>query len=426
MTLIADSAGVAALCERLRRADYVTVDTEFMRETTFWSKVCLIQVAGPEDAGAIDALADGIDLTPLFDLLADERVPKVMHSARQDIEIFFQMTGKVPRPLFDTQVAAMVCGFGDHVGYETLIRRLTGHSPDKSLRFTDWSARPLSERHIAYALSDVTHLREAYEKLKVRLEQSGHAHWLEEEVAILTDPATYRIDSAQAWRRLKPRSEDRRYLAILQAIAFWREEEAMRRDIPRGRILRDEGLSAIAAHPPADVPALARLRAVPKGIANGRMGAHLLDAVRRGEALPLDQAPQALYSAKGPRAGGAVVELLKVLLKDKCAEHHVAQRLVASSDDIDRLAADDEAEVPALKGWRREVFGEDALRLKRGQVALVASGQRVLLVPVDGAGRAAAPQPQAGSVRSGRRRRRRPRKAARADAAAPGAAADDA
>ncbi len=417
MTLIADSAGVAALCERLRTTEFVTVDTEFMRETTFWSKVCLIQLAGPDEAAAIDPRAAGIDLKPLFELLADERVLKVMHSGRQDVEIFFHMAGQVPHPLFDTQVAAMVCGFGDQVGYETLIKKLTGHALDKSLRFTDWSIRPLGERHLAYALADVIHLRQAYEKLRDHLQRSGHAHWLEEEVAILTDPATYRIDPARSWRRLKPRSEDRRYLAILQAVAAWREYEALERDIPRGRVLRDESLSEIAAHPPADVADLARLRGVSQGFAKGRMAERLLRAVAKGKDMPLDDAPKPMRG-RAQRSGGAITELLKVLLKYQCAEQHVAQRLVASSDDIERLAAGEE-DVRALSGWRREVFGANALRLMRGEVALVATGQQIRLVPVNGAGEADVSAATAIAAPSKRRRRRRPRRAPRPEAAAP-------
>ena len=422
MTLIADSAGVAAFCERLRTAEFVTVDTEFMRETTFWSKVCLIQLAGPDEAAAIDPLAADIELGPLFDLLTDERVLKVMHSGRQDVEIFFHMTGQVPHPLFDTQVAAMVCGFGDQVGYETMIKKLTGHALDKSLRFTDWSVRPLGKRHLAYALADVVHLRQAYEKLRDRLQRTGHAHWLEEEAAILTDPDTYRIDPARSWRRLKPRSEDRRYLAILRTVAAWREVEAMERDIPRGRIVRDEALSEIAAHPPADGADLARLRGVSQGFARGRMGERLLRAVRKGQELPLDEAPKPM-KGRAARSGGAITELLKVLLKYKCADQHVAQRLVASSEDIERLAAGEE-DVRALSGWRREVFGTDALRLMRGEVALVATGQQIRLVPVNGAGEADVNAAVANAAPPKRRRRRRSRRAPRPEA--PAGAADGA
>lgn len=383
MTLIADSAGVAAFCERLRTTEFVAVDTEFMREKTFWSKVCLIQLAGPNEAAAIDPLATNIELQPLFDLLSDRHILKVMHSGRQDVEIFFHMVGQVPYPLFDTQVAAMVCGFGDQVGYETLIKKLTGHILDKSLRFTDWSIRPLSKRHLTYALADVIYLRQAYEKLRDHLQRTGHAHWLEEETAILTDPNTYRIDPGRSWQRLKPRSEDRRYLAILQAVASWRENEAMERDIPRGRILRDDALSEIAAHPPSDSTDLARLRSVPNGFAKGSMSRRLLHAVRKGEELPLDKAPAPIKGRTG-RNGGAITELLKVLLKCKCADYDVAQRLVASSEDIERLAAGEE-DVPALFGWRREVFGIDALRLISGKIALVATGRRVKLISVNGA-----------------------------------------
>ncbi|MFQ5972207.1 MAG: ribonuclease D [Alphaproteobacteria bacterium] len=428
MTLIADSAGVAAFCRRLARADYITVDTEFMREKTFWPKLCLIQLAGPNEAAAIDPLVPGIDLTPLLNLLARESVLKVFHGARQDIEIFFHMSGKVPRSLYDTQIAAMVCGFGDQVGYETLVTRLTGYRLDKSSRFTDWSLRPLTEKQLSYALGDVIYLRAAFERLRERIETAGRSAWLEEELAVLTDADTYRLDPALAWQRLKTRSSDRRFLATLKSVAAWREEEAMRRDVPRNRVLRDEAVFEIAAHPPQDSQALGRIRGISRGLNQAEA---LLEAVRRGQELPLEQAPQPRPKTELPRGLGPLVDLLKVLLKHRCEQNHVAQKLVATTTDLERIAADDEAQVPALSGWRRQLFGNDALRLKHGKIALAAGSGEVCLLPVNGALEAVASDREkhqdATIARGGtRRRRRRRRNRAEAQEAVPGAAPADA
>lgn len=384
MPLIADSAQLAAFCARVSKADFITVDTEFMRERTYWPQLCLIQVAGPDEVAAIDPLAQGMDLKPLLDLLVDERVLKVFHAARQDIEIFFHLTGRIPTPLFDTQVAAMVCGYGDSVSYETLAAQLAGARIDKSVRFTDWSARPLTDRQISYALADVTHLRKVYEGLAKRLKASGRAHWLQEEMATLLEPGTYRLDPDEAWRRLKPRSGSKpRLLAILREVAAWREREAQRRDIPRNRIVRDETIVDIAAHAPSTVEDLARLRGLSKSMAEGRMGQDILVAVAQGISLPEDQIPVLPPPVEMPGGLGPVVELLKVLLKIKCERQQVAQKLVASTADLERIAADDNADVPALHGWRREVFGEDALALKHGRLALAMKGKRIVLMPLD-------------------------------------------
>ena len=412
MNLITENAEIRRFCEALRNAEFVTVDTEFIRDKTFWPQLCLVQLAGPEEAAAIDPLAPGADLAPLLDLLADPGVLKVMHAARQDIEIFYHMNGRIPAPLFDTQVAAMVCGFGDQVGYETLIARLTGASLDKSSRFTDWAMRPLRERQIEYALGDVTHLREAYEKLRARVEADDRLDWIDEEMAVICDPASYRVDPASAWQRLKPRSGNKRFLAVLQAIAAWREEQAMTRDLPRNRVIRDEALGEIAAHPPNDAADLERIRGVSRGFADGAMGTSLLKAVAAGLALPEDEAPNLPPRVDIPQGLGPLTDLLKVLLKHKCEQHHVAQKLVASSSDLDRIAADDNADVSALQGWRRALFGEDALRLKHGELALAATGTRVRLVPVNADGEAEVPPlPSGGNGqgpgRSRRRRRRR-------------------
>jgi len=385
MPMISDTESLAAFCQRLKSASFVTVDTEFMREKTYWPILCLVQLGGPDEAHAIDPLAPGIDLTPLFELMADTSVLKVFHAARQDVEIFLHIAGALPTPLFDTQVAAMVCGFGDAVSYETLASQLAKARIDKSLRFTDWSIRPLSDKQIQYALADVTHLRVAYEKLVRKLERNGRLEWLAEEMAILADPATYRVDPAQAWRRLKPRSNSPRFLAVLKELAAWREHEAQDRDLPRQRVLRDETLTEIAAHHPSDTAELGRMRGIGKGLVEGRMGQAILEAVRRGLDTPESECPVPPDRIEVPKGLGAVVDLLKVLLKMKCDEHGVASRLVANSADIDAIAATDDADVPALRGWRRELFGEDALRLKNGQVGLgfCKDGRRLRLIPTD-------------------------------------------
>ena len=385
MTPISDSAVLAVLCAELAKEEFVTVDTEFMRERTYWPKLCLIQVAGENDAATIDSLADGLSLEPLLDLLANPDVTKVFHAARQDIEIFFHLTGRIPAPVFDTQVAAMVCGFGDQAGYETLAAKLAGQRVDKSSRFTDWSRRPLSEKQIEYALSDVTHLRPIYRKLKKKLEQTGRAGWVAEEMAILTDPETYRLEPENSWQRLKIRSTDSRFLSVAREVAACREREAQARDVPRNRVIRDEAITEIAAHRPRDAQALERIRALPEGFARGRMGVAVLEAVERGLALPEAQRPEAENRPNLPRGLGPVVDLLKVLLKMKCDEHDVAPKLIANVSELEMMAADDEAKVPALRGWRREVFGADALDLKHGEVALTIRDGRMALVKGSGA-----------------------------------------
>lgn len=385
MPIIADTQELAAFCTRISSAPFITVDTEFMREKTYFPQLCLIQVGGPEEARAIDPLAPGIDLKPLFELLADTRIMKVFHAARQDVEIFMNISGAVPTPLFDTQVAAMVCGFGDAVSYETLASQLAKARIDKSMRFTDWSLRPLTEKQVEYALADVTHLRIVYEKLLRKLEKNGRREWLTEEMAVLTDPGTYRTNPEDAWRRLKPRSSSPKFLAVLKELAAWREREAQERDIPRQRMLRDETLMEIAAHHPNTVAELGRTRGIGKGLVEGRMGAIILEAVQRGLAMPEDQIPKPPERVEMPRGLGPVVDLLKVLLKMKCDEHGVAQKLVANSADIEAIAIDDQADVAALKGWRRELFGDDALKLKHGELGLgfCTDGHKLRLVPLD-------------------------------------------
>jgi ribonuclease D len=382
MSWIADSATLAEFCQRAAAAPFVTVDTEFMRERTYWAQLCLVQCATPDEAVAIDALAPGIDLSPLFRLLDDPRVLKVFHAARQDLEIFHHLTGKVPGPLFDTQVAAMVCGFGDAVSYETLAGQLAQVRIDKSARFTDWAQRPLSERQITYALADVIHLRKIYVTLAQRLTATNRASWLQEEMATLLDPATYRMDPEEGWRRFKPRTAKPRLLAVLKEVAAWREREAQRRDVPRNRVIRDETVMDIAGHAPGSIEELARVRGLSRSFADGRLGEDLLAAVRRGLALPESEIPVLPPQVDLPPGLGPVVELLKVILKMKCEEHGVATKLVASTADLERIAADDEAPVPALHGWRREVFGEAALALKRGEIALTLRGRKMQMLSV--------------------------------------------
>ncbi|HUC17716.1 MAG TPA: ribonuclease D [Acetobacteraceae bacterium] len=382
VSLIESSEALAALCDRLSRECFVTVDTEFMRERTYWPRLCVVQLAGPAETAVIDAEARGIDLAPLGRLLADPAVTKVFHAARQDIEIFLLIFGRVPAPLFDTQVAAMVAGYGDQVGYDQLVSSLTGGLIDKAHRFSDWSARPLSSQQITYAAADVTHLRAVYEKLRARLEREGRLAWVAEEMAALADPATYRNDPETIWERLKPRTANRRVLGILRAIAAWREREAQRLDIPRQRLLKDETLLEIAATAPATTEALARARGVGKGFAEGKSGTSLLAVIAAAKALPEEALPAPLAARPGGRAAPALVALLKVLLAAKCEAHHVAPRLLASAEDIERLAAEEAPEIPALCGWRREIFGADALALKAGRISLGVEGRRIKLLPL--------------------------------------------
>jgi ribonuclease D len=382
MELISDSAALAEFCERQRGVEYITVDTEFMRERTYWPVLCVVQVAGPAEAVAIDALAPGIELAPLLALMNDPTILKVFHAARQDLEIFFHLSGQVPLPLFDTQVAAMVCGFGDAASYETLVRRLAGAALDKASRFTDWSHRPLTERQITYALGDVIHLRTVYERLQQRLAQNGRTEWFAEEMAALADPALYRTEPAEAWRRFRLRGRaDAKFLAVLRALAAWREAAAQQRDLPRGRILRDEALIEIASHAPQRIETLARTRGLAKGLAEGKLGHEILNAVAVGLA-DRDPPPAVPQKAQNPPGLGPLIELLRVLLKQRCEDFEVAQKLVASADDLEAIAADDNAEVPAMHGWRREVFGADALALKHGTLALTAGRNRIVLVPL--------------------------------------------
>ncbi len=383
MTLVTDTDTLAAVCQRIAAEPYVAIDTEFLRDKTYYSRLCLVQLAGREDVVAVDTLAPEIDLSPLYDLLANPAVLKVFHAARQDVEIFVQLMDRVPAPMFDTQIAAMVCGFGDAVSYDRLVRALTGASIDKTSRFTDWSHRPLTQHQIDYALADVIHLRPAYERLAKRLDKTGRSAWLDEEMAVLTDVSTYRVEPTDAWRRLKTRTTKPKFLAVLRELAAWRETEAQTRDIPRNRVLRDDALVDIAAHAPTTGDELSRSRSFNRDSANGKTGRAILDAVTRALESPKDTWPKVQDQRDKPQGRQPVAELLRVLLKVQCEAHDVAPKLVASADDLDAIAADDDADVPAMKGWRREVFGDAALGVKHGRLAFAFDPQKDRLALID-------------------------------------------
>lgn len=387
-TVITTTDALRAFVDEARTASYIAIDTEFMRENTYWPILCLIQVAiggrasdDPTASAVIDPLSEGIDLAPLFDLLADEAVLKVFHAARQDLEIFFRLQGRLPSPVFDTQVAAMVLGFGDSIGFENLISKTTGASVDKGARFTDWSLRPLAPRQIEYALADVVLLAPAYDKLAEQLEKSGRAAWIAEEMKVLLAEETYAPDPFDAWRRIKSRGGKPKALAVLRELAAWREQEAQRRDVPKNRVLRDEALVEISHHRPTNAKDLARTRGLGQKAAEGRMGESILAAIRRGEAVPESEWPRLPDRDDLPRGIGPTTDLLKLLLKMRCAEVNVAQKLVASSDDVERIAAfGDDADVPALKSWRRDVYGADALRVRNGEIGIGVEDRKLKLI----------------------------------------------
>jgi ribonuclease D len=379
MQLITDTKTLAETCARLVRHPFVTVDTEFLRESTYYPKLCVLQMASVDEAAVVDALAPDIELTPLFELLADIRVVKVFHAARQDIEICWHAAQLIPTPLFDTQVAAMVLGYGDSISYDQLVQRITGDTLDKSSRFTDWTRRPLAETQLAYAVSDVTHLRDVYLKLSADLERRGRADWLRDEMRVLTSPDTYRMEPERAWERLKARARKPKELAVLMEVAAWREREAQTRDVPRSRVLKDDVIGDIAIQAPTTIERLAGLRSLPKGFERSRWGEAIVEAVKCGLARDPKSLPR-LERHKPAVNGQATVELLKVLLRMTSEKHGVAAKVIATVDDLDRIAADDHADVPALSGWRRELFGEKAILLKHGKLALAVENGRVVTV----------------------------------------------
>ena len=381
MRVISATADLQTLCEDLGSADYVTVDTEFLREQTFWPQLCLIQIAGPAGEAIIDPMAPGLDLAAFYRLMTNENIVKVFHAARQDIEIVFTKTGAVPNPVFDTQVAAMVCGFGESISYVNLVKKITGADIDKSSRFTDWSRRPLTEKQLVYALGDVTHLRDVYQSLKSQIDAAERHSWLSEEMSTLTNPETYDTDPDKAWQRLKLRVKGRKSLSVLMELAGWRERLAQSQDVPRGRILRDEALYDIANQMPQTPEALGQLRTLSDGFARSNRAKDIIDAVKRGLARDIKTLPKLEHGEPLSAEATATLELLKVLLRSAAAQHKVAPRLIADSEDLERLATEDEPGIAALTGWRRKLFGEDALALKRGETALTLQNGEVRLVP---------------------------------------------
>jgi ribonuclease D len=382
MDLITRTEDLAAACAKLSAAPFIAVDTEFMREQTFWPRLCLVQIASEDTEVLIDSMAPGIDLNPLFDLMVNENVLKVFHSARQDVEIVHHLARVIPHPIFDTQVAAMVCGFGEAVSYSMLVKRLLGRNLDKTSRFTDWGRRPLSERQLTYAIGDVTYLRDLYPKLRAQLDKSERASWLNEEMAVLTDPATYELHPEQAWRRLKMRVKTPKALAVLMELAAWREREAQTQDVPRARILKDEALYDIAGQAPRSVEELGSLRSLHNGFARSQRGRAVLEAVARGLERDPKTIPPVQRGEPMPPEAQAVVDLLRVLLKATAGRHGVAPKLIATSDELEQIARSDDADSASLRGWRRKLFGEDALALKRGELALaIREGEVTVLGP---------------------------------------------
>ncbi|ALK08870.1 ribonuclease D [Blastochloris viridis] len=380
MNLISTTRDLADVCARLATHPFVAVDTEFLRETTFWPKLCVVQLAGPDEAVVVDTLADGIDLSSFFELMANESIVKVFHAGRQDIEIIWHRAKMIPHPVFDTQIAAMVLGHGDSVSYDQLVQRLTGHVIDKSSRFTDWSRRPLSPAQITYAEADVTHLRDVYQRLLRDLEKRGRSDWVAEEMAVLTSPDTYRQDPVDAWHRLKTRVRKPRELGVLIEVAEWRDREAQSRDVPRSRVMKDEVIGEIAIQQPVTPEALGQLRSLPKGFERSAWGLAILETVKRGLARDPKTLPRIERDRTPSNGAQATVELLKVLLRMTAERHAVAAKVIATVDDLEHIASDDEADVAALRGWRRELFGDKALALKHGRLALAIDRGRVVTV----------------------------------------------
>ena len=380
MKTITTTHDLAEFCNRAAQAPYVTVDTEFLRERTYYSKLCLVQLAIPgksdADAVLVDPLADGISLDPLYDLFRNENVVKVFHAARQDLEIFYVDAKVIPAPLFDTQVAAMVCGFGDQVGYETLVRKIAKQSLDKSSRFTDWSRRPLSDAQKTYALADVTHLRQIYEYLAAKLEKTGRSHWVSEELATLTTPETYIVRPEDAWERVKTRSSSPRLLAIVRALAEFRESYAQTRNIPRSRVFKDDALIELASTKPKTSDDLQKSRLLLREARKGDIANGILAAVAHGMSLAQEDLPKVAPDVDQKAVNQALADLLRVLLKAKTENSGVAAKLIASTSDLDALASG-ERDIAPLRGWRYEVFGQDALRLCNGEIGLVAKGKSV-------------------------------------------------
>ena len=382
MTLITETNKLIDACERFSRDSFLAIDTEFMRERTYYPQLCLIQIAGKDEAVTVDALATEINLNPILDLMANHKIIKVFHACRQDMEIFFNLNRRIPFPVFDTQIGAMVCGYGESVGYDKLVRQITGVQIDKSSRFTDWSHRPLSKQQLNYALSDVTHLRTVYESLLNQLEKNGRINWLNEEFQNVLNPKTYDIPLDQIWKRLKIKNGRPKFLILVRELCAFREKEAQSRNIPRNRVIRDDVLLDIAARSPSSSVDLAKVRSLSTQFAEGRLGKSILRVVAEASNIPESDAPQLEKLNKPKPQKPALIELLKVLLKHKSEDNSVAQKLIASTADLEAIAENDNANVLALNGWRKDVFGDDALLLKSGKIALSAAGDRIKVIRI--------------------------------------------
>jgi len=383
MHLITSTQELSDLCERLSRHGFVAVDTEFIREQTFWPKLCLVQMAGPDDEAIVDPLSPGIDLRPFYDLMANSGVVKVFHAARQDIEIVWTQARLMPTPIFDTQVAAMVCGFGESVSYVSLVKQITGREIDKTSRFTDWARRPLTDKQLVYALGDVTHLRSVYQRLKEELEATGRSRWLDEEMGELVDQRTYESRPEDAWRRLKLRVKNRKGLAVLIEVAAWRERTAQALDVPRNRVLRDEALYDVVIQAPTETSQLSQLRSLSDGFGRSARAKEIVDAVKRGLARDSKTLPVIREVSGLPANKAAIVELLRVLLKACAARNKVAPRMIADTEALERIAMEEDPDVPALRGWRRDLFGREAQQLIRGELALAMQDGEVVTVATD-------------------------------------------
>ena len=394
--LITTSEALADLCTRLAKADFITVDTEFMRENTFWPELCLVQIADDKEAAAIDPMAPGIDLTPMLDLLTqNEDVLKVFHAGGQDVEIIYNLTGRTPHPIFDTQIAMMAISQSEQIGYSNLVESWLGFSVDKGARFTDWSRRPLTERQIEYAIGDVTHLSKIFPRMLKRLIRTGRGEWLDIEMEKLADPANYRSDPDNAWLRIRPPSRNHGVLGRLKALAAWRETEAMDKNIPRGRIMRDETLADLASHPPREQADLAKVRGLSSGWRDNEIGRRLMQCIQGAQPLTdAELPPRAPRGAPLGKEGALVADLLKLLLKIRSREIDVAARLLARSDDLEALAAGQRQGLAILEGWRFEQFGRDALELVEGKVAFAVVKNRLKMAHIDAIGNADADGPE--------------------------------
>ena len=380
MTLITEQTQLVEACRRLANETFLSIDTEFMREKTYYPQLCLIQIAGKKEAIVIDALAEDINLNPVLELMENEAITKVFHACRQDIEIFYNLNHKIPSPIFDTQIGAMVCGYGESVGYDKLVRQITGIQIDKSSRFTDWSYRPLSKQQIKYALSDVTHLRTVFESLSSQLEKSGRTKWLEEEFKTVLNPETYNTPLDKSWKRLKVKNGQPRFLILIRELCAFREREAQNRNVPRNRIIRDDILLDIAARSPKSPHDLAKVRNLTKQFSQGKLGESILRVVETANKIPVCEAPLLEKVNNFQHQKSALVDLLKVLLKLKSEDFNVAQKLIANSADLEAIANNNDANVLALTGWRKDIFGDDALLLKTGKIALSASNGKIQLI----------------------------------------------